>query len=68
MVTPAVDVGYAHVDRFRSGSTMHAVVRTDEGWATKCTGALAYREYRGFVGTIKCDKCRRAVKAELGVA
>lgn len=60
MVTQTVDVGHARQSQYNPGAKRHAVVGDREsGWTLVCTGGPATREYRGFVGAVECEKCRK---------
>lgn len=69
----AVDVGYAKQHQYAPGSSLasgkhkrkHAVRRDDrQRWVTVCKEKPATREYKGWVETVDCKNCLKALGVE----
>lgn len=61
-----VDVGYAKQKQYTStGRRKHAVEKNEKGrWQTVCKETPATREYKGWVTTLTCQGCRKALGVE----
>lgn len=70
MMTATTDLGYAKQKQYAtSGRRRHGVVKDSGGrWVTLCGEQPATREYKGWVTTVNCQKCRHelGVETELG--
>jgi hypothetical protein len=64
-MTATTDIGYAKQKQYAvSNRRRHAVKKDDrERWITVCTQKPSTREYKGWVTSVNCQKCRE----ELGV-
>lgn len=63
MMTRTTDVGYSKQKQYQtSRARRHSVKKDDRKlWVTLCEGTPATREYKGWVTTVNCQACRKAL-------